>query len=77
MAQNLTINNVVYQAVPSLTIPKQGGGNAQFYDTSDANADAASTLAGKVGYNSSGKFTGQLTVVSVSQDSTTKILTIT
>ena len=76
MAQNLVINNVTDQAVPSLTVPKQGGGSAQFFDTSDGNADAASTLAGKIGYNASGKFTGQLTTVSVSQDSTTKILTI-
>lgn len=76
MAQNVTINGVTYQAVPSVTIPKNGGGSAVFYDTADANADAASTLAGKVGYNASGKFTGQLTTVSVSQDGTTKVLTI-
>lgn len=76
MAQNVIINSVTYQAVPSVTIPKSGGGNAVFFDTADATATAANTLAGIVGYNSSGKFTGQLTTVSVSQDSTTKVLTI-
>lgn len=76
MAQNVIINSVTYQAVPSVTIPKSGGGNATFFDTADATATAANTLAGVVGYNASGKFTGQLTTVSVSQDGTTKVLTI-
>lgn len=76
MAQNVVINSVTYQAVPSVTIPKSGGGNAVFYDTADATATAANTLAGVVGYNSSGKYTGSLTTVSVSQDGTTKVLTI-
>ena len=76
MAQNVVINSVTYQAVPSVTIPKSGGGNAVFYDTADATATAANTLAGIIGYNSSGKYTGSLTTVSVSQDGTTKVLTI-
>lgn len=76
MAQNLIINQVVYQAVPSLTVPKQGGGSAQFFDTQDGNADASTTVAGKVGYNASGRFVGSMTTVSVSQDPTSKVLTI-
>lgn len=76
MAQNVTINGVTYQAVPSVSIPKNGGGTAVFFDTADGNADAASTVAGKVGYNASGRFVGSLTTVSISQDSTTKVLTI-
>lgn len=76
MAQNVVINSVTYQAVPSVTIPKSGGGNAVFYDTADSTATAANTLAGIIGYNSSGKYTGSLTTVSVSQDGTTKVLTI-
>lgn len=76
MAQNVVINNVTYQATPAVTIPKSGGGNAIFYDTADATATAANTLAGVIGYNASGQFTGQLTVANVSQDSTTKVLTI-
>lgn len=73
---NVIINNVSYQAVPYVSIPKVGGGSAAFYDTSDANATAASLLAGAVGYGASGKITGTLTTVQVSQDSTTKVLSI-
>lgn len=73
---NVIINNVSYQAVPYVSIPKTGGGVAAFYDTSDANATAASLLAGTVGYGASGKITGTLTTVQVSQDSTTKVLSI-
>ena len=76
MAQNVVVNNVTYQAVPSVSIPKSGGGTAQFFDTADATANAANTLAGIIGYNASGQFTGTLTTVSVSQDGTTHILTI-
>lgn len=68
MAQNVVINNVTYQAVPYVAIPTAGGGTASFYDTANATATAANTLAGE--------FTGSMTVVSVSQDSTTKVLTI-
>lgn len=73
---NVIINNVSYQAVPYVSIPQVGGGTAAFYDTSDANADAASLLAGKTGYGASGKITGTLTTVTVSQDGTTKVLSI-
>ena len=75
-SQSVVINNVVYSAVPSVSIPKSGGGTAQFYDTSDADANAANTLFGVKGYNAAGGFTGALTVVPVSQDSTTKVLSI-
>lgn len=73
---NVVINNVTYQAVPYVSIPTSGGGTAAFYDTANATATSANTLAGVVGYNASGEFTGSMTVVSVTQDSTTKVLTI-
>lgn len=76
MAQNVVINNVTYQAVPSVSVPKQGGGIAQFFDASSTTANAANTLAGVIGCNASGLFEGQLTTVSVSQDATTKVLSI-
>ena len=76
MAQNVVINGVTYQGVPSVAIPKSGGGTASFYDTSAATANASNTLAGIIGYNASGQFTGSLTTVSVSQDSTAHVLTI-
>ena len=76
MAQNLVVNNVVYQAVPSISVPKQGGGIAQFFDASSTTATPANTLAGVIGCNASGLFEGQLTTVSVSQDAATKVLSI-
>lgn len=76
MAQNLVVNNVVYQAVPSISVPKQGGGIAPFFDASSTTATPANTLAGVIGCNASGLFEGQLTTVSVSQDATTKVLSI-
>lgn len=76
MAQNVVINGVTYQAVPSITVAKAGGGNSQFFDTSASTANPSNTMAGVIGYNANGQFEGQLTVVSVSQDATTKVLTI-
>ena len=76
MAQSVVINNIVYQSVPSVSIPKSGGGTAVFVDTTDATATAAQILSGETAYVGGAKITGQLTTVSVSQDSTTKVLTV-
>ena len=78
MAQNVIINGVTYQDVPEVDIPKAGGGTAKFTDTADATLDAAGKLLnGVIAYGTGGvKYTGNLTVPTVSQDSTTKILTI-
>lgn len=77
MAQNVKINGVTYSNVPSVAIPLDaGGGNATFFDTSAANATAADIVSGAVAYNANGAVTGQLTLVSVSQNSGTKVLTI-
>lgn len=35
MAQNLVINGVTYNGVESLSIPKSGGGNAEYKDASN------------------------------------------
>lgn len=58
MAQNVIINGVTYSNVPSVKIPKSGGGNATFYDTSDATALGGNILTGKTAYNSSGSVSG-------------------
>lgn len=58
MAQDVIINGVTYQDVPSVKIPKSGGGNADFYDTSDADATNAELLTGKTSYGASGKIYG-------------------
>ena len=67
MAQNVKINGVTYSNVPSVSIPKDAGGG---------NATASDIVAGKIAFNGNGAVTGSLTQVSVSQNSTTKILTI-
>ena len=76
MAKNVVINGASYNAVPYVQIPQVGGGNAVFYETSDATAQAANILAGYSAYGASGKIDGQATAANISQDGTTKVLTI-
>ena len=78
MAQNVIINGVIYQTVPEVNIPKSGGGTAKFYDISDASLNANSQLlSGVTGYGADGtKYTGNVTVPTIAQDSTTKVLSI-
>ena len=77
MAKNVIINGATYSAVPYVNIPlAAGGGNATFYETSDATAGAANIISGYSAYGPSGKVNGTATLPTVSQDSTTKVLTI-
>lgn len=77
MSKNVVINGASYNSVPYVQIPlSAGGGNAVFYETSDATAAAANILSGYSAYGASGKLTGTATVPTVSQDGTTKVLTI-
>ena len=77
MAKNVIINGSSYNAVPSVQIPLAGGGgNAVFYETSDATAAAANIASGFSAYGPSGKIDGQLTTPTISQDGTSKVLTI-
>lgn len=74
---NVIINGTTYNTVPYVQIPlAAGGGNAVFYETADATAQAANILTGYSAYGASGKINGTATVPSISQDSTTKVLTI-
>lgn len=59
MAQNVVINGVTYSNVPEVDIPISGGGTAEFYDTTDADAGTGDVLSGKT-YYKSGKKTGQM-----------------
>lgn len=77
MAKSVKINGVTYSAVPSVSIPLSNeSGNAIFYDTSDATIQAQYILSGYKGYGPNGAVTGNATVPSVSQDGSSKVLTI-
>lgn len=59
MSQSIIINEVTYNAVPYVEIPKNGGGMAQFYDTSDATLDSGSKmLQGNSAYANGTKYDG-------------------
>lgn len=61
MAQNVVINGVVYSNVPSVEIPKQGSGTAEFFDTSDATLDAGGKMLKDVtAYAGGTKYTGTI-----------------
>ena len=78
MAKTVKINEVTYQGVPSISVPlADGSGTAKFVETSDATASTNSILKGETAYGSDGtKITGSLTCAQVSQDSSTKVVTI-
>ena len=61
MAKNVVINGVVYQEVPQVEIPlSSGSGDAVFYDTTGATADASKVLAGETVYGANGLETGSM-----------------
>lgn len=62
MAQNVVINEITYQNVPKIAIPKSGSGTAEFYDVSDATLDNANKmLSGVTAYGGNGtKYTGSI-----------------
>lgn len=77
MAKNVLINGTTYSAVPYVSIPLSGGGgNAVFYDTSEATAAGANILSGFSAFGPSGLINGSLTTPTISQDASTKVLTI-
>lgn len=77
MAKNVLINGTSYNSVPYIVVPLAGqSGNAQFYETSDATAQAANILSGFSAYGASGKISGTATMPTISQDASTHVLTI-
>ena len=54
MSQNITLLGASYSAVPSILLPKTGGGQASFTDVSDTTATASSVLNGSYFYTAAG-----------------------
>lgn len=54
MAQNITLMGASYSAVPSVNLPKTGGGTASFTDVTDTTASASDVASGKYFYTASG-----------------------
>ena len=62
MSQNITLWGANYSAVPSVNLPKTGGGTASFTDVTDTTATASDVASGKYFYTSAGVRTqGSLT----------------
>lgn len=59
MAQDIELLNAIYPAVPAILLPKQGGGTAQFDDTTTTNGATASDIPlGKEAWVNGVKLTG-------------------
>lgn len=54
MAQNITLWGASYSNVPSVNLPKTGGGTASFTDVTDTTAAASDVATGKYFYTASG-----------------------
>jgi hypothetical protein len=57
MAQSVTIAGITFPDVPSLQIPKSGGGSAVFVDPSPTTAAASDVASGKTFFDASGALT--------------------
>jgi len=54
MAQNVTVAGASYSDVPSVALPKTGGGTSSFFDVSDTTAAASDVASGKYFYTAAG-----------------------
>lgn len=54
MAQNISLQGATYPDVPSVLLPKSGGGTASFVDVTDTTATASDVASGKYFYTASG-----------------------
>lgn len=54
MSQNITLWGASYSAVPSVKLPKTGGGTASFTDVTDTTATASNVASGTYFYTAAG-----------------------
>ena len=54
MSQNITLLGVNYSGVPSVTLPKTGGGTARFTDVTPTTASASDVASGKIFFDANG-----------------------
>ena len=57
MAQDITLLGASYEDVPAVSLPKTGGGTAEFYDVTDTTATAEDVAKDKVFISSTGSIT--------------------
>lgn len=62
MAQNISLYGADYPAVPGVLLPKTGGGEALFSDTSDATASSGQILSGYSAYTNGVKVSGSVVI---------------
>lgn len=68
MAQNVTVAGASYSDVPSVVLPKTGGGLASFHDVTDTTATAADVAQGMYFYLASGQRVAGVGLIGVDGD---------
>lgn len=63
MSKNISLMGAVFSDVPAVELPKDGGGTALFYDTTDATVTGnGQILNGYTAYSNGVLYTGSVTI---------------